>query len=110
MSRSDNGMTLGDLLGLARRNAGRFAGWIEAGDPELAAHIARDQPDDTDLASLVREAVADFCRDAGDDDWAQLVSASRRAADPALAALGVMVRWRASGANRPETAPAPVLN
>jgi hypothetical protein len=55
----------------------------------------------------VREAVADFCRNAGDDDWAQLVSASRPADDPALAALGVMVRWWVSGANRLEAAPSP---
>lgn len=87
-------LTLGDLLARARREAGEFAAWLAGADPALAARIADACAPDEHPAGFVRGAVASFGCDAEADDWAQLVSAARDAADPAVATLGVMVRWR----------------
>jgi hypothetical protein len=87
-------LTLGDLLARARREAAAFAAWLAGADPALAARIAAACAPDEHPASFVRGAVASFGSDAQDSDWSQLVSAARDAADPAVATLGVMVRWR----------------
>ena len=93
--------TLGDVLSQARRAAGAFAAWLESADPALAARIARDSAADETPASFVRGAVASFGSDAADADWSHLISAARDAPDPAIAALGVIVRWRLSHAGEP---------
>jgi peptidyl-prolyl cis-trans isomerase C len=89
-----DGMTLGDLLGGARREAGTFAQWLTQADPALAARIASQSAPDEDLAGFARCAVANFGIDAEDADWSHLISAARDAEDPAIAVLGVIVRWQ----------------
>lgn len=90
-------LTLGDLLGAARRSAGAFQAWIEAADPALAEEVrlaaARggESP-----AAFARAAIADFTRFADEETWASLTSRLHRADDPGLACLGTMVRWRLS--------------
>lgn len=85
---------LGDLLGAARRESGRFALWLESADEDLTRRIRERIGDREHLATYARTSVAAFTADAADPDWAHLVSATRDAVDPGLAVLGVMVRWR----------------
>jgi hypothetical protein len=76
-------MMLGDLLREAQRAAALL-------DPELRARIEATgaQPE-----SFARAAVIDFERHASEEDWATMMSAIRRAADPGKACLETMVRW-----------------
>ena len=88
-------MTLGDLLGAARRSASGFQGWLNAADPELA--LAVDQEAAREMlsaAGFVRMAIADFSRFANAEDWATLTSALRDSADPGAECLRAMVHWR----------------
>lgn len=87
-------LTLGDLLARARRKAGAFTLWLGQVDPALAARIAGQSAADEHPASFVRRAVANFGIDAEDADWSHLISAARDAEDPAIAVLGVIVRWQ----------------
>ncbi len=94
-------LTLGDLLAGARREAGAFTLWLVRADPALAARISGQSAADEHPASFVRRAVANFGIDAEDADWSHLISAARDAADPAIAALGVIVRWQLAQPLRP---------
>lgn len=85
---------LGDLLGAARRDAGRFAAWLDAADGDLARRVRARVGSAEHPVSFARAAAAAFAVEAADADWVQLVSAARNADDPGLAALGVMVRWQ----------------
>ncbi|MGL4542154.1 MAG: hypothetical protein ACRCUI_06560 [Polymorphobacter sp.] len=87
-------LTLGELLAHARRESAAFATWLTAADPALAARIAGQCAPDEHPASFVRGAVAAFGIDAEDSEWSQLISAARDADDPAVATLGVIVRWQ----------------
>lgn len=88
-------LTLGDVLGAAKRSAVGFQRWIEAVDPELATEVrAAAERAESSPASFARTAVADFSRYADEDAWAQLTSLLRNSDDPAAACLAAMVRWR----------------
>jgi len=87
--------TLGDILGAARRSAGKFQAWLKGSDPDLARRVA-ETAEQTGLSptGYVRAAVADFSRFASEEDWATLVSTMRDSADPGTDCLLAMVDWR----------------
>lgn len=86
---------LGDLLAEARISAGAFPRLIGASDPDLAAEVERAAAAaGIGVAGYVRAAVVDFTEHAEEADWATLTSRLNGSADPGLACLTVMVRWR----------------
>jgi hypothetical protein len=88
-------MTLGDLLGAARRSASGFQDWLSGADPELALAVERAAGREAlSAAGFVRVAIADFSRFADEEDWATLTSALRDSADPGAECLRAMVHWR----------------
>jgi hypothetical protein len=94
-------LMLGDILGAARRSTAGFEVWLEAAEPALADEVqkAASQAGEA-LPGFVRGAVADFTRFADEEAWARLMSQVRDAADPGLACLCGMVRWRLTVADR----------
>ncbi|HEX5512880.1 MAG TPA: hypothetical protein VFY81_00645 [Gammaproteobacteria bacterium] len=88
-------LTLGDVLGAAKRSTLGFQRWIAAADPDLAAELeVAAERAETSLAGFARAAVADFSRYADEEAWAQLTSMLRDNEDPGIACLAAMVRWR----------------
>lgn len=88
-------LTLGDILGTAKRSAAGFQDWLESAEPALAAELAATAAQaGISPASLVRVAVADFSRYANEEAWAQLISLLRESDDPGMACLAAMVQWR----------------
>lgn len=88
-------LTLGDILGAAKRSATGFQDWLESAEPALAAELAATAAQaGISPASLARVAVADFSRYADEDAWAQLTSLLRESDDPGMACLAAMVQWR----------------
>lgn len=92
-------LTLGDILGAAKRSATGFQDWLESAEPALAAELAAELAATAaqagiSPASLARVAVADFSRYADEDAWAQLTSLLRESDDPGMACLAAMVQWR----------------
>lgn len=77
-------MMLGDILREARQAAAML-------DPALRARIeaAGEAPE-----PFARAAVIEFERYAAEEDWATMLSAMRRAADPGRTCLETMVRWQ----------------
>ncbi len=87
--------TLGDILGMARASAGSFQSSLQSSDPELAVAVSRAAArEGLSTAGLVRSAIADFSRYAGEEDWATLMSALRDSADPGGECMRAMVNWR----------------
>ena len=88
-------LTLGDMLGVAKRSATGFQQWMEAADPDFAAEVRMAaERSETSPAGLARMAVADFSRYADEEAWAQLTRILRDSEDPGAACLAAMVRWR----------------
>ena len=85
--------TLGDMLALARARSAEFARWLEAGDPATHARLVAHVAAGGSLLADVRAAIAAFAADAGEEDWASLLSAARAADDPGRAVIGLMLRW-----------------
>jgi hypothetical protein len=83
--------TLGDLLAGARKDSARFAAWLNAADPALAARLAAALAPGESVTARVRVALAVFAADASESDWATLISALRDSADPGLEALRRML-------------------
>lgn len=84
---------LGEILAAARSQSAAFAAWLLHHDPLLHARLeAALVPGDTHIGRI-REAVGDFVHGASDEDWVQLVSATRDGGNPGLAALRVMLDW-----------------
>jgi hypothetical protein len=93
--------TLGDLLVTARREAHRFAAWLDAADPDLARRLAANLDTGETPAQRVRAALADFAAEADDANWATLLSAVRASPDPGLAMLRqILLRALAAEAAR----------
>ena len=87
--------TLGDVIAAARSSAGSFQSSLQSSDPELAAAVSRAAArEGLSTAGLVRCAIADFSRYAGEEDWATLMSALRDSADPGGECMRAMVNWR----------------
>lgn len=88
-------LTLGDVLGAAKRSTLGFQRWLAVVDPDLAAEVeAAAESAETSPAGFARAAVADFSRYADEEAWAQLTSMLRASKDPGAACLAAMVRWR----------------
>lgn len=88
-------LTLGDVLGAAKRSAAGFQDWLEATEPALAEELlATVAQTGMSSASFARAAVADFSRYADEAAWSQLISLLRDSEDPGVACLAAMVRWR----------------
>lgn len=75
---------LGDVL----RSAHAAADTLDAALRE-AIEARREDP-----GSFARAAVTRFEREAGEEDWATLLSTIRRADRPGAACLDAMVRWQ----------------
>ncbi len=86
-------MTLGDVLGVARRSAAGFEAWLDAADPAFAEEL-RSAAGGGSLADLACAAVADFSNFADEEAWAALTTTIRDSDDPGTACLISMVRWR----------------
>lgn len=88
-------LTLGDLLGRARAAAPDFERWLDGAAPDLAERVrAAAQAEGQTPGGFARAAVAAFDRDAGAEAWTRLTGRLHGAADPGLACLEEMVRWR----------------
>lgn len=88
-------LTLGDLLARARAAAPAFDRWLETAAPELADQVrTAAEADGETPARFARSAVAAFDRDASAEAWTRLTGRLHGAADPGLACLEEMVRWR----------------
>lgn len=97
-------LTLGDLMARARSAAPAFESWLGDAAPELAAQVrsaAADQGESP--AAFVRAALVEFDLHADPESWTRLTGRLHDAADPGLACLEEMVRWRLA------TPPAPPM-
>ncbi len=95
-------LTLGDLLARARAATPAFERWLEAAAPELAEQVrtAAEAGGQTP-GRFARSTVAAFDREADAEAWTRLNGRLHGAADPGLACLEEMVRWRLAAAPRP---------
>lgn len=92
---SSGGLVLGDLLDDSAAVAARVEPWLEETDAQLAERIRiKAESDGATFASLVRDEIAAFVRDADDERWTQLISAAQGAEDPALACVRTILRAR----------------
>lgn len=87
-------MTLGEILGNARRAARTVGPALATADPGLAhaaeqASAAVGEP----LHVFARAAVAGFARNATEEDWNALMRVVRDSEDPGTNCLVEMVRW-----------------
>jgi hypothetical protein len=88
-------LTLGDLLGQARASASLFEQWLDGADPTLADRVrSAAEARGESPGRFARGAVADFDRHAGGEAWTRLTGRLHGVADPGLACLEEMVRWR----------------
>lgn len=92
--------TLGDIIADGQA-AELLESWLTAADPDLARRLAAAAASaDTPVPVFVRQAVADFVREANDERWTQLISATQGADDPSLAALAALLRSKIEPAKR----------
>lgn len=86
--------TVGDLIASTRR-CDTFQRWLVYVAPALALEVeAAAKACAESPATYARIAVAEFSRYADSEDWTTLQSKLQHEADPALACLGAMLRWR----------------
>ena len=86
--------SLGDML-IEQANEGGAEAWMSQSDPILAERTRSAAAEaGQDVQTFVRESVAAFIAEASDERWTQLISAAQDAADPALAAIGQILRSR----------------
>lgn len=86
-------LTLGDILGLARRSAAQLD---RVALPEALVGRARAAAAGEGLTphGFVRAAVAEFSRNAHPDEWTQLMTRLRECDDPGAACLEAMIERR----------------
>jgi hypothetical protein len=93
---------LGDVLAAARRSSGGVERWLAADHPPLLAAVsAAAAQEGASVSGFTRIAVADFGRDAAEEDWATLTSRLRDSADPGAACLRAILEWRLRAARAP---------
>lgn len=93
---------LGEFLGDADASA-RLLPWLDEVDADLARRIRSEaHAAGLETENFVRQATAQFVDSATDEHWTQVLSATRDTPDPAVAALGAILR-RASPAVRKVT-------
>lgn len=88
------GATLGDMIA-DEAAAPRLLSWLAATDAGLLARVeAAASADDAPPADWVRSAVANFVQGGDDEAWTRVISAAQGAEDPALSALGAILKTR----------------
>lgn len=88
------GATLGDLIA-DEAAAPRLLAWLAATDPGLLERTnAAAQAAGAESAAWVRMVVADFVKGGDDEAWTRVISAAQGGEDPALAALGAILKSR----------------
>ena len=94
--RVDNGtLSLGDLLHDQSGVAQRVEAWLDQADSELATQVrTAAERGQLAFADFVRDQIADFVRDADDERWTQLISATQGADDPALGCVRAILKGR----------------
>jgi hypothetical protein len=86
---------LGELLAFRNRPNASIESWLAGHDAALAARVAEQAATRGEtLAQFVRIAVADFLAEAGEEAWADLISAIRDAVDPGARCVEKMVAFR----------------
>jgi peptidyl-prolyl cis-trans isomerase C len=89
-----DGATLGDLIA-DDAAAPRLLSWLAATDPDLLKRVeAASELDGAAPADWVRAAVARFVQSGDDEAWTRVISAAQGAEDPALSALGAILKSR----------------
>jgi peptidyl-prolyl cis-trans isomerase C len=88
------GATLGDMIADAAA-APRLLSWLAATDASLLERVeAAAAADGAPPADWVRTAVANFVQGGDDEAWTRVISAAQGAEDPALSALGAILKSR----------------
>jgi peptidyl-prolyl cis-trans isomerase C len=88
------GATLGDMIA-DEAAAPRLLSWLAAVDPALLSRVeAAAGADGAAPADWVRAAVAAFVQGGDDEAWTHVISAAQGADDPALSALGAILKSR----------------
>ncbi len=88
------GATLGDLIA-DEAAAPRLLSWLAATDAGLLERIETAAAGDGAApADWVRTAVANFVQGGDDEAWTRVISAAQGAEDPALSALGAILKSR----------------
>ncbi|MCF8505866.1 MAG: peptidyl-prolyl cis-trans isomerase [Caulobacter sp.] len=88
------GATLGDMIADTAA-APRLLSWLAATDADLLARVeAAAGADSAAPADWVRAAVANFVQGGDDEAWTRVISAAQGAEDPALSALGAILKSR----------------
>ncbi|MET3527979.1 peptidylprolyl isomerase [Phenylobacterium koreense] len=89
---SSEGLALGDLLEEGGP-AARTEAWLEAVDPALGRRVrAAAEAAGEGVQDYIRQCVSSFVAEASDERWTQLLSAAQGAEDPALTAIGQILR------------------
>ncbi len=89
-----DGATLGDLIA-DDAAAPRLLSWLAATDPDLLKRVETAAGlDAAEPADWVRAAVARFVQGGDDEAWTRVISAAQGADDPALSALGAILKSR----------------
>jgi peptidyl-prolyl cis-trans isomerase C len=88
------GTTLGDMIA-DEAAAPRLLSWLAATDAGLLSRVeAAAETDGAAPADWVRAAVANFVQGGDDEAWTRVISAAQGAEDPALSALGAILKSR----------------
>jgi len=88
------GATLGDMIA-DEAAAPRLLSWLAATDAGLLSRVqAAAENDGVPPADWVRTAVANFVQGGDDEAWTRVISAAQGAEDPALSALGAILKSR----------------
>jgi hypothetical protein len=96
----DGSGCLGDFIGDGAA-AERLLPWLAAADPDVFRYLLEESSDSgVEPAKLVRAAIAEFVNRADDEQWTQVISASRNGTDPAQAAFATIMKARFSGSHQ----------
>ncbi len=96
----DGSGCLGDFIGDGAA-AERLLPWLAAADPEVFRYLLEESSDSgVKPAKLARAAIAEFVNRANDEQWTQVISASRNGTDPAQAAFATIMKTRFSGSHQ----------
>lgn len=88
-------LLLSDILRLGSASSGELQRWLDGADAALADRIRVEaERRGEGAAQFLRIAVADFLAEADEEAWADVLSASRDAADPGAAFVSKMTAFR----------------
>ncbi|MES1972848.1 MAG: peptidylprolyl isomerase [Pseudomonadota bacterium] len=96
----DGSGCLGDFIGDGAA-AERLLPWLAAADPDVFRYLLEESSDSgVEPSKLARAAIAEFVNRANDEQWTQVISASRNGADPAQAAFATIMKTRFVGSHQ----------